>query len=175
MISQIRAANRRRRTVAVAIHASFLALAIVAAACSKPPAIEQGKQVSMLYEAKTIEGAVVDVNPEQGPLKFVVGTGMIQPKVEAKLIGMRAGEERTFAVEDAYGPYDEEKTGTLTRNALPDEPKVGDEIQMASGMTSKIKEIYDDHVVLDLNHPLAGKEIVFTVKIVDVGDPSPPS
>lgn len=174
MTSHIRAVILARPTAARSVHAAVLALAILVAACSQPATVEEGKQVSLLYEAKTIEGELVDVNPDNGPLVFVVGAGMLQPKVEAKLMGMRSGEEKTFHVEDAYGAYDEKRTGTLARDAVPEDTKVGDEINMTSGLTSKIKEIRDSHVVLDLNHPLAGKEIVFKVKVVEVKDPDAP-
>lgn len=142
--------------------------------CSNPaPVVENGVEVSFLYRAKTVEGELVDANPDEGPLVVIVGAGKLQRAVEERLIGMRLGEEKTITVADAYGPYDPSKTGLLPRSALPDDAKVGDEIQRVEGFPSKIKEFRDEMAVLDLNHPLAGKEIVFDIEIVDIRTPSP--
>ncbi len=144
--------------------------------CSKPPPqVEDGKYVKLVYQAKTIEGELVDANPDDGPIAFVVGRGKALPGVEKKLLGMKLGEERTFAVQDAYGAYDDLKTGTIVLSGLPDGTKVGDYVEMLDGIPSRIKEIRTDTAILDLNHPLAGKEIVFTVKVVDVKDAAPES
>lgn len=170
----IRPAVRRMRT-AVQLTTAFL-LTLVSASCSEPPLVEQGKQVSLLYEATDESGEVVDVNPDDGPLVFVVGRRMLQPKIEAELIGMRAGEEKTFTIPDAYGARDPNRTGTLTRKALADGvvPNIGDVIPMSGGLPAKILEVHDRHIVLDLNHPLAGKAITFAVKVVEVKDPEAP-
>lgn len=146
---------------------------IAISGCSKPaPEVEDGKQVSLLYQAKTPEGELVDANPESGPIVFVVGQGKLQPAVEKKLYGMKLGEERTFAVPDAYGPYSEGKTGKLPLSALPDDAKVGDDVQMVDGLPARIKELRSDVAILDLNHPLAGKEIIFTVQVTEIRDPA---
>ncbi len=166
----------RPTTSGNAIPRTTLALLVCIAAygCAKPtPKVENGKEIALVYQAKTIEGEMVDSSPDTGPIVFVVGAGKLQPKVEAKLLGIQLGDERTFVVEDAYGQYDPLKTGKLPLSALPDEAKVGDDVQMVDGMLSRIKEIQSNMAVLDLNHPLAGKEIVFTVKVVDVREPEP--
>jgi FKBP-type peptidyl-prolyl cis-trans isomerase 2 len=158
------AARRHRLPIALAL--------LTLAACSRPlPVVENGAEISLLYEAKTVEGVVVDLNPDDGPIVVVVGAGKLQPKVEAKLLGMRQGEEKTFTVTDAYGPYDESKTGLMPMDNLPEDVKVGDDVQMVDGYPSKIKELRNTMAVLDLNHPLAGKEISFTVRIVAVRPP----
>ncbi len=148
----------------------LLGLAVLSACTQPPPTVEAGKLVSMLYQAKTTDGVLVDANPDDGPIVFVVGAGKLQPLVEEKLIGLPLDEERTFSVKDAYGTHDPSNTGSLPLQAIPDNAKVGDELQMVDGLTSKIKEIRPDVVILDLNHPLAGAEIVFTVKIVKIAD-----
>lgn len=154
-------------------HQRILVLALLAASgCSQPPpVIENGTEISLEYTAKTADGAVVDANPEGQPIVFVVGAGMLRPKVEAQLVGMRKGDEKTFAIPEAYGAYDGSKTGLLPLDALPAEANVGDEIPMAEGFPAKIKDFRDNMVVLDLNHPLAGKEITFEVRVVEVGRP----
>jgi peptidylprolyl isomerase len=167
----VRQSNRTFRTSSFFAAVAILST-ITLVGCSKPVAeVEDGKQVSLIYQAKTPEGEVVDANPDSGPIVFVVGRGKLQPEVEKKLYGMKLGEERTFAVPNAYGPYSEEKTGNLPVSALPDDAKVGDEVQMIDGLPSRIKEIRSDVVILDLNHPLAGKEIIFTVQVTDISDP----
>ncbi len=157
----------------LAARRALLAILTCAAICGcsePPPTVEDGKYIKLLYQAKTIEGELVDENPDDGPIAFVIGRGKLQPEVEKKLLGMKLGEERTFSVQDAYGTYDDQKTGTITRKGLPDETKIGDYVEMLDGMPSRIKEIRTDHAILDLNHPLAGKEIIFTVKVIDVKD-----
>lgn len=150
----------------------FVPFLLAPLACSEsPPVVENGLQVSLLYEAKNPEGSLVDANPDEGPLVFVVGAGKVQPNFEAKLLGLKLGERKTITVEEAYGPYDDKKTGLIVRSALPEEAKVGDEIEMADGFPSRIKEFREDMAVLDLNHPLAGLAITFDVQIVDIRKP----
>lgn len=164
----------RQRKTYTRLHRILLLALLAASGCSQPPpVIENGAEISLEYEAKTADGAVVDANPEGQPIVFVVGAGMLQPKVEAQLIGMRKGEEKTFAIPEAYGAYDGSKTGLLPVDALPADANVGDEIPMAEGFPAKIKDFRDNMVVLDLNHPLAGKDITFKVRVVEVGRPKP--
>lgn len=167
--------NTDRPTTRHARAATAMFVALLGASCSEPPLVEPGKQVSLIYEATDPDGNVLDVNPDDGPLVFIVGAGMVQPKVEAELIGMRAGEEKTFTIPDAYGAHNPKKTGTLTRKALAADvvPNVGDVIPMAGGLPATILEVNDRYLVLDLNHPLAGKELTFAVKVVEVKDPEP--
>ncbi len=141
-------------------------------ACSQgPQTVADGVEVDLIYVAKLADGTVVDQNPEDGPITFVVGTGKLQPKVELALQGMKRGEEKVIEVANAYGEYDPKKTGTIAAAALGADAKVGDWVQMIDGKPSTIKEIRDNGAILDLNHPLAGKVVTFEVKIVDLRKP----
>ena len=143
------------------------------AACSRPvPTVQDGLEVSLLYEARNEEGALVDANPDGEPIVFVVGAGQLQAKVEKELIGMKEGEQKTITVDSPYGPYDDEKTGLFPVSALPDGAEIGDELQMVDGLTSKIKEFRDEMVVIDLNHPLAGMEVTFRFHVTAIRQPT---
>ncbi len=143
-------------------------LAIALAACTTQPVAEEGSEIKLRYTAKKSDGTIVDMNPESGPITFTIGAGKLQPAVEKELVGMKRGESRTITIENAYGEHHPGKTGTLERSVVPDDAKIGDELNMVNGLTTKIVQIFDTHVLLDLNHPLAGESITFELTIDDV-------
>ncbi len=150
----------------------LLLVPLLALACSQPsPVVENGLEVSFLYEARDESGELVDANPEGTPITFIVGAGQLQGKVEKELLGLRRGDKKSFVVADAYGVYDEKKTGLLPVTALPDGAQIGDALDMADGSPARIKEIGEAMVVLDFNHPLASQVIAFQVQVAEVRKP----
>lgn len=128
----------------------------------------------------TADGQPVDASPEGEPFRYTHGRGQIIPGLERQLAGLRVGDakEITVSPEEGYGPVDPEAVVELPREQLP--PTITPEAGMSlSGVDpegrpfrARIKEIRDTTVALDLNHPLAGKTLLFKVKIVDIA-PSP--
>lgn len=139
------------------------------------PAIENGSNVQIEYTLKDETGKLLDSNTGRGPLSFTQGEHRIIPGLEKALNGMRAGEEKQVSVkpEEGYGAVDAAAQAEVPKAAIPsDALTVGTELMARSptGTTRivRIKEIKETTVILDLNHPLAGKTLHFTVKILSV-------
>ncbi|MDD3770080.1 peptidylprolyl isomerase [Sulfuricurvum sp. IAE1] len=142
-------------------------------------AIETNQIVSLEYEVRD-GGTVVDSNVGGHPLVFMFGKGQIIPGLEAGIAHMNIGDKGDVLVKaaDAYGEYNAE-----AQQELPREQFAG--IDLNVGMTLYgqgedggtvqvvVKEIKDDSVLIDFNHPLAGKDLMFTVTIHNVRDASP--
>jgi len=141
-------------------------------------AIENNQVVSLEYEVRDGD-KVVDSNVGGAPLVFMFGKGQIIPGLEEGIKDMKIGEKADVLVKaaDAYGEYNPEAT-----QEVPKEQFAG--IDLQEGMTLYgqgedgstvqvvVKEIKDDSVVIDFNHPLAGKDLMFTVTINNVRDAS---
>ena len=141
--------------------------------------IKNGDKVKLDYEGKLEDGTVFDSSTHgdhSHPLEFEVGSGQVIKGFDDAVKGMKKGEEKEFEIEpeDAYGPVKKELKKEVPRDMLPkdQEPKPGMGLMMQapSGqqIPARVAEVHDDKVVLDLNHPLAGKKLIFKIKIVDV-------
>ncbi|MCF7908617.1 MAG: peptidylprolyl isomerase [Candidatus Omnitrophica bacterium] len=147
----------------------------VACAKEKKVAITEGSKVSFDYTLM-IDGKVVDSSKDRQPLEYTQGSGQIIPGLEKELSGLTVGDEKTVAVppEEGYGQIDSSKFSEVPKTSLPPElePQVGMVLAMQgpSGkpLPVKISDVKEDLVVLDLNHPLAGKQLNFEVKIISV-------
>ena len=141
-------------------------------------AIEANQIVSIEYEVKDGD-TVVDSNVGGAPLVFMFGKGQIIPGLENGIIDMAIGDKGDIIVqpEDAYGTLDEE-----AKQEVPKDQFAG--IDLEVGMTLygqgedgatvqvTVKEIGEETVIIDFNHPLAGKTLMFTVTINNVRDAS---
>ncbi len=162
-----------------------LTVPLAAAAQTKPagatPAIEKGSKVQLEYTLKDDAGAVLESNKGQTPLSYVQGDQQIIPGLERELLGMHAGEEKKVVVkpEDGYGKIEPAALSEVPKEAVPPVAlKVGARL-MARSSTGEaravvVKEIKEKTVVLDLNHPFAGKTLYFDVKVVSVEAPKAP-
>lgn len=137
--------------------------------------IESGTTVQIAYTLKDDTGEVLDSNEGQAPLRYVHGRREIVPGLERALDGLRAGDERqvTVAAADAYGAVDPGAVAEVPKQTVPTEALVpGTELvaRRQDGATRpvRVKEVRESTVVLDLNHPLAGKTLHFDVRIIDV-------
>ena len=137
--------------------------------------VSEGKSVKVNY-TMTIDGKVMDSTKERGPLEYKAGSRQVIPGFEKAVMGMKVGEKKSFKVgpEDAYGPEDPTAIQNVPRNQLPADmtPKPG-MILTARGkdgesMPVKIVEVKDDVVVMDFNHPLAGKTLNFDVEVLEI-------
>jgi len=148
------------------------------AAAASPATVENGATVKLEYTLKDDAGTVLDSNKGQEPLSFTQGGQQLMPGLEKQLIGMHVGEEKKVVLkpEDAYGQNDPAAQAEVPKNALPPEAlNVGTRLmarnQAGETRPVTVKEIKENTVVLDLNHPLAGKTLVFEVKVLGVEPP----
>ena len=141
--------------------------------------IKKGTRVTLDYEGKLESGEIFDSSQHEGhshPLGFTVGNGEVIEGFEKAVIGMKKGDEKEFKIspEEGYGVTRPEMIKEIPRNALPpeQEPKIGMMLMLSThdGKQSpaRINDVTKDSVKIDLNHPLAGKTLIFNIKILDV-------
>lgn len=132
--------------------------------------------VSMNYTLTGDDGAVIDSSEGREPLSFIAGRGMIIPGLEQALIGKNPGDEVSVTVspEEGYGEYNEEMTVQVNKDQFQGDSEIAEGMQVQAhnkdGSTQilTVKEVSDDQVTLDANHPLAGQTLHFDVSIEDV-------
>lgn len=141
--------------------------------------VSSGTKVSIEYTLRLKEDkdteAVIDTNVGSEPLTYVQGSHQIIPGLEKALEGMKIGETRRVTVkpEEGYGVVDQEAFVEVKKEQIPqDALKVDTQLEGRdeSGQTvyARVVEIKDQTVVLDLNHPLAGKTLYFDIKILEI-------
>lgn len=141
-------------------------------------AIKDKDKVTLDYEGKFETGEIFDTSKHDEhshPLTFVVGEGQVIPGFDKAVMGMNVDEEKEFEIlpEDAYGMPDERLYQEVPRNVLPSEPKpeVGMGLMMQTpqgNIPVTISEVKENSVILNMNHPLAGKKLIFKIKVLKV-------
>lgn len=137
---------------------------------------QAGNTVKFHYTGKLDDGTVFDSSSDGEPLEVTVGQGEIIKGVDEALSGMAPGEEKqvTVTADEAYGPHRAELIQEVERAQIPEhvDVSVGNRLQGKdpSGRTLHLTVIGadDSKVTLDANHPLAGKDLTFDLKVVDV-------
>ncbi len=138
--------------------------------------VKSGDTVRIHYKGSLNDGSVFDSSEGRDPLEFTVGSGQIIPGLDSALPGMKVGDEKTVHVpaDNAYGAKDPNATQPVPRDQFPaDIPlEVGTQLQVQTPngqvMTVSIVEVREDSVVLDANHPLAGKDLIFDISLVAI-------
>ncbi len=141
--------------------------------------IKKGDLVALNYEGRFEDGEVFDSSSHGGhehPLEFVAGEGHVVPGFDKAVIGMSKGEEKEFTISpnEAYGERNSDLEQKVPRSQLPkeQEPEVGMVIVASTPegeqFPVQITAVDKETVTIDLNHPLAGKTLVFKIKILDV-------
>jgi len=135
--------------------------------------IGDGMKVTLEYTLTLPDKSVADSTEGKPPFSFTYGNQEIIPGLEKALSGLKEGDKKRVAVsaDEAYGPYDEKKKVTVPKKNVPPEAKVGTLLHSQDGQQAKVVEMKGDSVVVDTNHPLAGKNLVFDVNILKVEKP----
>jgi len=142
--------------------------------------IKKGDKVKISYTGKLEDGKVFDSSEGRAPLEFEAGAGKVIPGFDKAVDGMELNEEKTFTVksEEAYGPVRKELVQEFPRDKLPEkpEPEVGMMLALQGPdgrqIPAKITKVEGDKVTIDINHPLAGKDLTFEIKVVGVNEPA---
>ncbi|WP_299809332.1 peptidylprolyl isomerase [uncultured Roseibium sp.] len=137
---------------------------------------KSGDTVRLHYKGTLDDGSVFDSSEGRDPLEFTVGTGQIIPGLERAIPGMKVGDEKTVKVEaaEAYGPLNPDARQAVPRANMPEnvEITVGLQLQAQTEtgqmMTVTVVEVSEDEVVLDANHPLAGKDLTFEIQLTSI-------
>lgn len=137
--------------------------------------IKNGDKVKVEYKGTLDDGTVFDSSEKHGePLEFEIGAGQIIPGFEDAVMGMENGDEKEFKLEasEAYGDRNPQLVQKIPRDQMPKEVEHG--MVLVVGLPNgaqipvKVTEVTDEWVTIDLNHPLAGENLNFKIKIVGV-------
>lgn len=152
---------------------------------------KEAGRVSIHFIGKLDDGSIIDSTypdhegeacsdeeccGEHGPMELVIGEGDMYQPLEAALVGMQVGDKKVVKIpaEEAFGEYDPENIFSVNRSDLPEEitPEVGLPLEVAGeddeAYMVTIIEVTDSEVRLDINHPLAGKDLNYEVELVEI-------
>jgi len=141
--------------------------------------VQDGTVVSMEYTLH-VDGEQLDTSEGQGPLQFLVGYGNIISGLESEMMGMKIGDSKDVVVQpaDGYGEFDEEAFMKVPRGQFPKDMPMELNAELTvrddkgEARYARVESIDGDVVTLDFNHPLAGGELHFHVKVVALREPS---
>ncbi len=153
---------------------ALVLIALAVAGCA-PATVKDKAVVQMSYKGTLADGSVFSQSDKAKPLEFMVGSGKIIPALEKGIIGLKVGDKKKITVKaaDAYGEYDKSALQEVPKERFPKDATftVGERflVQTPNGpFPVKIAEVKDKTVVVDFNHPLAGKDLTFDVEIVKI-------
>jgi FKBP-type peptidyl-prolyl cis-trans isomerase SlyD len=141
--------------------------------------VSSGNTVSIEYTLKLDDKTVVDTNVGSDPLTFVQGANQIIPGLENEMKGLKVGDTKqvTVSPKEGYGEINENAFVEVEKSRIPeDAAKVGVMLQgknsTGQAVFAKVAEVKEKTVVLDYNHPLAGKTLHFDVKVLNIQEAS---
>jgi peptidylprolyl isomerase len=137
--------------------------------------VKTGDTVTVHYELSSKNGTLFDSSFDRDPLQFQVGNKNVIPALDKAVIDMKKGDEKSIDApcEDAFGPYFDDQIIQVDRKKIPSEIKLEPGLQLRNtrpdGRISifTVKEIAEDKVSLDTNHPLAGQEIKLKIQLIE--------
>jgi len=137
---------------------------------------KSGDKVKVHYTGKLDDGTVFGSSAGEEPLEFTIGDGQIIPGFEQAVIGMDQGESKTIKIDSdrAYGPHREDMIMEIGRSQVPDgmEIEVGQVLKMqhpdGKAIRVLVTSLSEDNVMLDANHPLAGKDLTFNIELLEI-------
>lgn len=140
--------------------------------------VEKDMFVSVEYTGTLENGEVFDTSKGRQPLEIQMGAGQLIKGFEKALEGMTLNEKKTFTLEpdEAYGQRDESLTRAFPRKEVPPEmnPQIGQTVGLHDGngnqIPATIVDVNDEHVTVDLNHPMAGKALTFEIEVVGISE-----
>ena len=138
--------------------------------------VKSGDTVKVHYHGKLTDGTTFDSSEGKEPLEFEVGSGMVIAGFDNGVTGMSVGEKKTIKipVDEAYGTKQDDLLMEFPKTNFPADmvAEVGMQLNMSNGSGQNfpvvIREVKDDVVVLDANHPLSGEDLVFDLEIVEI-------
>jgi FKBP-type peptidyl-prolyl cis-trans isomerase 2 len=137
---------------------------------------KKGDNVSVHYTGKFADGVIFDSSKGREPLSFTLGEGHVIKGFDDAVTDMKIGDLKEFTVapEEGYGLRNEEMVFDFPKEEFPKDVdlKIGMELNMSDDEGNMfqvvVTEIADEFVMLDANHPLAGKELIFTIELITI-------
>lgn len=138
--------------------------------------VASGNTIKIHYHGRLNDGTVFDSSNGRPPLEFTVGTGSVIKGFDDGVKGMSVGEKKTIEIPfpEAYGPEDPSMIIEFPKQQLPEDlhPEIGMQLNMnnASGeqFPVVVTEVNEDSIILNANHPLAGKDLIFDLELVEI-------
>lgn len=138
--------------------------------------VQEGDEIRVHYTGKLEDGTVFDSSRNREPLQFKVGSGMMIKGFDEAVKGMEIGESKTAEItsNEGYGERNDQMMVKITKDKFPENinPEVGQQLSMQGGQGQPIPVVVTDiegeEVTLDANHPLAGKDLVFEIELVEI-------
>jgi FKBP-type peptidyl-prolyl cis-trans isomerase SlpA len=136
--------------------------------------IQTGTSVTLHFSLALENGHIIDSNFEGNPATFSVGDGNLLPGFESSLLGLEVGDEREFIIspENAFGQHNAQNVQAVDRGNFDEsELEIGSILSFQNGdgeLPGVIIALEKNQVMVDFNHPLSGKNIVFQVKILEI-------
>ena len=139
--------------------------------------VENGNTVSVHYSGTLDDGTEFDNSRNRGePITFTVGSGEMIPGFESALPGMEPGEKKTFTIspDNAYGQRNEEAVQTVSASSFPPDFEIVDDATIQGTkpdgqiFLAKVISHTESDVILDFNHPLAGKDLNFSIELMNI-------
>ncbi|EAR11617.1 peptidyl-prolyl cis-trans isomerase, FKBP-type [Polaribacter irgensii 23-P] len=140
--------------------------------------VKENNTVKVNYTGKLSDGQVFDSSEGKEPIEFTLGQGRLIPGFEKGLIDMELNEKKTITIpkEEAYGDVNKDLIQEVKKSELPQEmaPEVGMGLVSKSPdgqeMNLVVVEVREETIVIDGNHPLAGKELIFDLEVLEIKD-----
>lgn len=137
---------------------------------------KSGDTVRIHYTGTLADGTTFDSSEGRDPLEFTLGGGQIIPGLEREIFGMKVGDKKTVTAvaDEAYGQPDPAAMQEVPRASIPPEIEltVGGQLQAVTQdgrqISVTVAALTDDTVTMDANHPLAGKDLVFHVELMEI-------
>jgi peptidylprolyl isomerase len=138
--------------------------------------VSTGDNVKVHYKGTFDDGTAFDSFTDCDPLEFTIGGCQVIPGFEEAVMGMKKGETKTARItpDKAYGPHNEEMVVVFGRDQLPAdlEPSIGQVLRFRRNdghiIEVKIVDMSDTNVTFDGNHPLAGKDLIFEIQLLEI-------
>ncbi len=138
--------------------------------------VKKGDKVKVHYTGKLQDGSVFDSSIDREPLEFEVGAGMMIAGFDAAVNGMKIGDKKVAEIpaNEAYGEVNKEMIVEVKRTQLPPdlEPQVGQQLGMqqpnGQSVPVVVAEVKEESIVIDANHPLAGKDLIFEIELMEI-------
>ncbi|HQU56517.1 MAG: peptidylprolyl isomerase [Chitinophagaceae bacterium] len=138
--------------------------------------VKKGDKVKVHYHGKLNSGETFDSSEGRDPLEFEVGSGKVIKGFDEGVTGMQVGDKKTINIpcNDAYGPVNPEMVIDMPKERFPEDMKIEKGMplmmsdQQGQQFQVKVVEIKDASVLLDANHPLAGKDLTFDLELVEI-------
>jgi peptidylprolyl isomerase len=173
----VAARKRLYPKLAMVAAAGILIMVIIGYILLNPSGAKSGDMVTIEYTGSLADGTVFDTNVNATPLTFIIGQGRVMKGLEEGVTGMSQGETKTVKIpfDKAYGPYNDALVHVVNRSTLPANvtPEVGAVLKITrqpdgAFVLVKIINVTPSTITWDENHALAGKDLVFTIRLIEV-------